>query len=211
VNPLQLYAAGLDDRAAAPTLVRFADGTLLPLELSRWAGGATAADEALLRDLQGPVLDVGCGPGRHLHALARRGVFALGVDLSAVAVSLARDRGGRAIVADVFDELPGAGRWRTALLLDGNVGIGGEPQRLLRRIAALLHPDGVVVCELAPPGSPTGPVAARLERDGTSSSWFPWARVAADDLGRIAGSAGFAASGAWAVEDRWFASLTRSR
>ena len=35
----------------------------------------------------------GCGPGRHLHALARRGVFALGVDISLAAVTLARDLG----------------------------------------------------------------------------------------------------------------------
>ena len=36
------------------------------------------------------VLDVGCGPGRHAHELARRGVLAHGVDISAAFVELAR-------------------------------------------------------------------------------------------------------------------------
>ena len=36
------------------------------------------------------VLDVGCGPGRHSHALARRGVEVLGVDISQTFVDLAR-------------------------------------------------------------------------------------------------------------------------
>lgn len=35
------------------------------------------------------VLDVGCGPGRHAHALARRGVDVLGVDISSRFVELA--------------------------------------------------------------------------------------------------------------------------
>ena len=36
------------------------------------------------------VLDVGCGPGRHSHELARRGVRAHGVDVSATFIDLAR-------------------------------------------------------------------------------------------------------------------------
>src|SRR3954451_9300938 len=35
------------------------------------------------------VVDVGCGPGRHAHALARRGIEVLGVDISARFVDLA--------------------------------------------------------------------------------------------------------------------------
>jgi SAM-dependent methyltransferase len=38
------------------------------------------------------VLDVGCGPGRHSHALARRGLRVTGVDVAQQFVELARDR-----------------------------------------------------------------------------------------------------------------------
>jgi len=37
------------------------------------------------------VLDVGCGPGRHVHALARRGIEVLGVDISQRFVDLATE------------------------------------------------------------------------------------------------------------------------
>ena len=37
------------------------------------------------------VLDVGCGPGRHAHELARRGIACHGIDISARFVELARD------------------------------------------------------------------------------------------------------------------------
>lgn len=212
-NSLRVYNAGLLRGAGTgprPTVtVRMSDGTSVPLALERYLAVADETDESLLRAVRGPVLDVGCGPGRHLHALARRGVFALGVDLSPVAVSLARGRGARAIVGSVFDELPGAGRWRTALLIDGNIGIGGSPVRLLDRIGALLGEDGVLVAELDPPDVTSGPAGARLECGDSVSSWFPWARVAAGDIGAVAEPAGFTVREEWARGGRWFAELAR--
>jgi SAM-dependent methyltransferase len=188
-------------------MVRMSDGTVAPLALDRYLAAADETDELLVSDVYGPVLDVGCGPGRHLHALARRGVFGLGVDLSPVAVSLARGGGAQAIVGSVFDELPGAGSWRTGLLIDGNIGIGGDPVRLLKRIAALLADDGEVLTELDPPGARTGPVLARLESAREASSWFPWARVAACEAQNLAAAAGFTVVAAWTSSERWFARL----
>lgn len=40
------------------------------------------------------VLDVGCGPGRHAHALARRGIEVHGVDISQTFIDLATDHAG---------------------------------------------------------------------------------------------------------------------
>ena len=141
---LALYGRGL--LAAGEPGLRFSarmeDGSLVPVALERYTSPADPTDEQLLADVRGPVLDVGCGPGRHLHALARRAVFALGVDLSPEAVSLARGGGGHVLLRSVFDELPGVGTWRTALLLDGNIGIGGTPERLLRRVGSLLAAGG---------------------------------------------------------------------
>jgi SAM-dependent methyltransferase len=186
------------------------DGTLAPLALERYLSPADATDELLLESVAGPVLDVGCGPGRHLRALASRGVFGLGVDLSAVAVALARGWGAHAIVASVFDELPGAGTWRTALLLDGNIGIGGAPGRLLGRVGALLGAEGELLVELDPPGVRSGPMHARLESAGSVSSWFPWARVACEEIGAVAAEAGFSLAAQWEHSGRWFARLSQS-
>ncbi len=211
INPLHVYGAGLtasvSDDEADQLLLRLGDGTITPLALARWLAPADTTDERLLSTVTGPVLDVGCGPGRHLHALARRGVFALGVDLSPVAVELARHRGGNAIVGSIFDEVPGAGTWRTALLLDGNIGIGGAPERLLARLAALLSDDGEVLAELDPPDRATATLNARLERAGTASAWFRWARVAVDDIEQIATTAGYRLIDAAHHGTRWFARL----
>jgi len=63
----------------------------------RWLGTADSCDERLLDRAVGPVLDVGCGPGRHLLALARRGVEATGIDVTPAAVRVARSRGARVV------------------------------------------------------------------------------------------------------------------
>ncbi len=137
-----------------------------------------------------PVLDVGCGPGRHLAALKAAGKSALGVDLSPVAVRLARRRGATAIPGDVFGDVPHGGRWRTALLLDGNIGIGGAPDALLRRVRELLAPGGAVLVEVDPPGAPTVCTRIRIEAAGEVSEWFPWARVGVDGIEPLAARAG---------------------
>ncbi len=215
-HPLQVYGDGLvrareRQRFPADARLRLRDGTFVAVPLERYLGLPDAIDVELLRELVGPVLDVGCGPGRHLHELATRGVFALGVDLSPVAVELATGQGGRAIVASIFDELPGAGTWRSALLLDGNIGIGGVPSRLLARIETLLAPDGRLLVELDPPAAPTGSLLVRMETAEAFSTWFRWARVSVRDVDRLARSGGFQTERRWCRGGRWFAGLVKIR
>jgi SAM-dependent methyltransferase len=202
-----LSAAG--GSAAARMVARRLDGSTHPVPIERWLGAADEVDMRCLGLLQGPVLDVGCGPGRHLHALARLGVFGLGVDISAAAVTVARGRGATAVVASIFDELPGAGRWRSALLLDGNIGIGGHPTRLLRRVAGLLTPGGALLVEVSAPRLETIRTLVRLETGGSLSEWFPWAEVSAADITAVAESAGMAVKRCWPEQRRWFALLRR--
>ncbi len=111
----------------------------------------------------------------------------------------------------VFDPLPGAGRWGSALLLDGNLGIGGDPVRLLRRVAGLVRAGGLVVVELDAPGRSAGPKAVRLEVRGRTGPWFLWARVGADELPALAGDAGLAVDARWSTGPRWFAALRAAR
>lgn len=211
-HPLRLYGHGLlraREQAGARAALRLRDGTVVPLPLDLYLGPPDEIELSLLGGVQGPVLDVGCGPGRHLHALLARGVFALGVDLSPAAVELATEHGARAVATSVFDDLPGAGWWHTALLLDGNIGIGGHPARLLRRICSLVREEGEVLVELGAPEDPTETLLARIEIDDQISSWFPWARVSVSDVDEVAGAAGFDLDSRWAMGGRWFARLRR--
>jgi SAM-dependent methyltransferase len=116
-------------------------GTVISLPSARWWREPGREEEAILDLAIGPVLDLGCGPGRHTVALARRGVRSLGVDSSSAAVAAARARGAAVVHRSVFDRLPDEGRWASALLLDGNVGIGGDPVALLRRVRSLVRAD----------------------------------------------------------------------
>ena len=187
--------------------VRSADGTLEPLPLDRWVGAADAGDDAVLALAEPAVLDLGCGPGRHLAALRATGKPGLGLDLSPVAVRLARRRGAAAVPGDVFGSVPWAGRWRTALLLDGNIGIGGAPVLLLRRTRELLAAGGQALVELDPPGAPTLSTRLRLEAPGVVSEWFAWARVGTDGIAALAGDAGLAVDETICAGGRWLARL----
>lgn len=187
--------------------LRLADGRLQPLPLDLWLGPTTAADEAVVGAAVAPVLDVGCGPGRLLAALESAGKPALGVDLSPVAVGIARRRGGRAVAGSVFAAVPRTGAWRTAVLLDGNIGIGGDPALLLRRVAALLRRGGEAIVEVEPPGVPASVSRVRIEGGGAVSDWFAWARVGADDIGAVAAASGLRERAAFEHGGRWFSRL----
>ncbi|MGH9005998.1 MAG: class I SAM-dependent methyltransferase, partial [Acidimicrobiia bacterium] len=101
------------------------------------------------------VLDVGCGPGRHAHALARLGVEVTGVDISERFIDLARKdapagatfvRGdARALGYDAeFDAV--------ISLCQGAFGLAGGP-------GAPLDPDGAVLAGMARALEPGGRLA----------------------------------------------------
>jgi len=201
-------AQHLDGFGPAPRArLRLADGRLEPLPLDRWLAPADAVDEAILADVAAPVLDLGCGPGRHLAALRALGKRGLGVDLSPVAVALARGRGADAMEGSLWASVPGL--WRTILLLDGNIGIGGSPVALLRRAADLLAPGGRIVVETDPPGAPTHRIRVRLEAPGLVSEWFRWARVGSDGATAVAERAGLDVESTRALRGRTFVTLRR--
>ncbi|MDN4174166.1 methyltransferase domain-containing protein [Nocardioides sp. SOB77] len=180
-----------------------------PLPVASWSGEADATDLAILGHCEGPTVDIGCGPGRMAAALAGLGHEVLGVDVVHEAVGQTRERGVAALRRDVLaDRLPGEGRWRTALLADGNVGIGGDPQALLERAAGLLEPGGRVVVELAAPGVAHSSGWARLQCDDTLSRPFRWAVLGMDDVERVAAAAGLVVLSSAEHDGRWVAVLS---
>lgn len=189
---------------------RASTGEHHPLSVDAWHAPATVDELDLLDGLHPPVIDIGCGPGRIAAALARRGIPSLGIDVSPSALAVAAAAGATVLDRSVFDPLPGEGRWGTALLLDGNVGIGGDPLRLLGRVRDLLGPDGDAVIEVDPPGRPTvvDEVRLRCPRRG-DSPWFGWAWVGADDVAGLAADAGFGCASVEQRGHRHFALLGR--
>lgn len=179
------------------------DETPEVLPVDTWSSEADEVDRAILALCDGPVLDVGCGPGRMVAGLIDAGVLALGIDVVPEAVDQTVGRGAPALRRDVFQRLPGEGRWSTCLLADGNVGIGGDPVGLLTRLRELLAPGGRVVVEVAPPGVPAKTVWATIEDDEAASSPFRWSVVGVDDVGGIADRAGLTIRDVERHGDRW--------
>lgn len=201
----ELYEHALAGRARPE--IEHADGSRIPLAVEGWLH-ATPGDKSILDRCEGPTLDIGSGPGRLTVALSERGIPALGIDVTPYAVGLARSSGALVMLRDVFDRVPGTGRWGTVLLADGNIGIGGDPAALLRRVGELLAPNGRALVELDPPGKPLRREQVRLCHAGSASAWFPWAYVGADHITEVAEEAGLGEVETWSVDDRWFAAIS---
>jgi SAM-dependent methyltransferase len=196
------------------------DGVVLPLAVQRWHDDADDDDAWLLGRCSGPTLDLGCGPGRLVVALADRGVPALGVDVSVQAIQRCLERGAAVLHRDAFERLPGEGRWRHVVLADGNIGIGGDPVTLLRRCRALLADGGSVLLELeagaglwcgtayletAEADSPGEPLSV-LDPFDEAGPWFPWAVLGPLAVDEVAAEAGLVVT-ARAEGERCFVEL----
>jgi hypothetical protein len=111
------------------------------------------------------------------------------------------------LARSVFDRVPGAGRWSSALLLDGNLGIGGHPEALLERVASLLQPGGAVLVEVEPPDTTLRTEVVRFDIDDVHGPWFAWTAVGADELSAPAAAAGLHVEDVWLAGDRRFGAL----
>lgn len=190
--------------------IRHEDGQVRPLPAHRWLGergSDEVFDEAVTQMCAGPTIELGCGPGRLVARLIRRGIPALGIDRSATAIRLAGRGGAPALLGDVFEPLPGTGSWQTVLLVDGNVGLGGDPRRILGRAAELLGRGGRCIVEFDTEVVGVCLRWVRLELGDDVGPWFRWASVGADSAATLAAQVGLTLTGARLIGGRAIASL----
>jgi SAM-dependent methyltransferase len=210
-----LYDRALDGERC---WIRDEDGELRVLPAHRWLGGrgaheasgdqtGAAFDEAVTQLCGGPTIELGCGPARLVARLIRRGIPALGIDRSVTAIRLAGRGGAPALLGDVFQPLPGMGCWQTVLLVDGNIGLGGDPHRLLGRAAELLCRGGHCVAEFDAEAIGVRPRWVRLESSRDVGPWFRWASVGVDSADTLAGQVGLAVTGVRMIGGRVVATL----
>jgi len=195
-------------REQSPLRLVADDGQLIELDIERWLADLDDADRSVLARCHGPVLDVGCGPGRFVRAATTLGLPSLGLDIAPTAVALTRRGGGTAIMRSVFDPAPAEGCWPVVLLMDGNIGIGGDVVKLLSRVHSLLEPGGLLLVEAAEDPKLDRELQLRFTRHGRPvGPHFGWAEVGIEALIRHAVAVGYSVREIWTSAGRTFAAV----
>lgn len=90
--------------------------------------------------------DLGCGPGALVMRLAAAGYDAVGVDASAEAIGLARERGVRVLPGSLPREVPLEPGSCDGVILSDVLEHLDDDRGAVRAAAGLLRPGGVLIC-----------------------------------------------------------------
>lgn len=157
----------------------------------------------LLARLDGSVLDVGCGPGKHARYLQSQGHDVLAIDRSPGAIAVARESGvDHAAVMDMRDAAV-LDTFEGAIVLGKQIAVGDDPDDLRDTLAALagaVAPGGRLIADFDAPErrgdgylddhTLTEGVAYRrfrVEYDGLTGPWVDALMVEYDALEGIVG------------------------
>jgi SAM-dependent methyltransferase len=166
-----------------------------------------------LRLARGRVLDVGCGAGRVALELQRRGREVVGIDVSPLAVEVARRRGvtdARVLAFEDVDE--SLGRFDTVVMFGNNFGLFGGPRlarRMLRRLHGLTTEGARILGSSRDPyvvddpdhlayhernrsrGRMAGQLRLRVRHRDLASPWFDYLIVSREEMSEVAESGGW--------------------
>lgn len=164
---------------------------------------ATAAEVALLAEVfaksNGPVLDLGCGFGRHAVPLGKKGVRVVGLDVMAHLLRELPARGRQAVQADM----------RRVPLRDGAMAGGycmfntfgyftpADNKRVLAELGRVLAPGAPLVIQC-----PNRPAMAKLARDFPPTRLMTSDAMVNESYGYDAASKSLIGSGQWIIGDK---------
>ena len=156
------------------------------------------AERQAVGEVDGRVLDVGCGAGRVALHLQEQGHDVVAIDESPLAVEVARRRGVRdARVLALGDVDATLGTFDTILLARNNFGLEGseaEAPAVLRRLIGLTSDDGRIVTDFVHPAR---------DRDGHrghrfrvrfgvyATPWFRYLMLTPDEVERVVEGTGW--------------------
>lgn len=181
-----------------------AGATLYFSEYDEWADRTRAAVERV----QGRVLDVGCGAGRHALYLQEQGYEVVGIDVSPGAVEVSRDRGVDARALDVADVRDLDGEFDTVVMFGNNFGLVGTratAPEVLGGLAAVTTDDARILAETRDPyatdhpdhtdyhefnrerGRLGGALRIRTRYGRRASPWFDYLMVSPDEMRELLG------------------------
>jgi len=156
---------------------------------------------------KGKVLDVGAGVGSHALILQKRGFDVTGMDISAPAVAIMKQRGLQKAIEENILHYKGD-TYDTLLFMMNGIGLTGTIAGLtsfLKEVKSLLKPGGQLLFDSSdlsylyqevafPISGYYGEVSFRYEYKGLKGSWFKWIYVDQQTLKSLAKKQG------WVVE-----------
>ena len=165
---------------------------------------------------QGRVLDIGCGAGRHAIYLQERGHDVLGIDVSPLALEVARRRGLRQTrLLSITQVSARLGSFDTLIMFGNNWGLMGSYRRarwLLRRFRGMTTPRARLIVGSTDPYATTNPdhlayhernrqrgrmsgqVRIRVRHGRRASPWFDYLLVSAEEMREIVAGTGWGVS-----------------
>jgi len=200
----------LDGRERASTVIERDDGFIdsePPAAyfhpFRRWQ----TVERQALRYVRGRVLDVGAGAGRVALELQRRGHAVVAIDVSPLAVRVARRRGVRSAKVLSLDEVDRSlGEFDSVVMFMNNFGLfesETKAKRLLRRLHGVTSERGRIVAtssdfrKNSPPehrayhrrnkvsGRMRGQIRFRLRYRRLETPWFDWLFVSPAEMERL--------------------------
>lgn len=120
-------------------------------------------EKAAIRYARGRCLDIGCGAGRVMLYLQKKGHYALGIDTSPLAIKVCKLRGARhASIMSIEDiDRFAKGSFDTVIMFGNNFGLFGSKKKaksLLRKLHMITSRDALIIAETRDPYLTENPV-----------------------------------------------------
>jgi len=157
--------------------------------------------------VNGRVLDIGCGAGRHALYLQNKGVEVVGIDISPLAMKVCKLRGVKDVrVMSITQVNEGLGKFDTILMMGNNFGLFGSYKRarwLLQKFRKITNEAAIIIAEIRDPyktdvpehleyhelnrkrGRMAGQVRIRIRYKRYVTPWFDYLFVSKDELLQI--------------------------
>ena len=170
-------------------------------------------ERTVFQYVEGRVLDIGAGAGRHSLAAQAQGLDAVAIDISPGAVEVCARRGVRDVrllpLAEIDESL---GAFDTVLLLCGNFGLAGSAEAtvaFLERLHSIANPGARIVLDTVDPyfendaadlaylernrarGRMPGQVTIRIRYGGLATPWYDLLCVDSSELAALSAGTGW--------------------
>lgn len=170
-------------------------------------------EKKAIRYARGRILDIGCGAGRCLLHLQKKGHDVTGIDISPLAVKVCKRRGLKNVYVRSITEIgPDLGTFDTVIMFGNNFGLFGSFKRarwLLRKLHRMTSEDARLIAETMDPynttvpehfeyhkfnrrrGRMSGQLRLRVRYKKFKTPWFDYLIVSTDEMRQILDGTGW--------------------